>query len=291
MIDPRTSQSCDGSALDVSSCNSTSLSRYEFRINTCNVPTITAVSPSSISHDTLVTITGTGFNTNQCENEVLIGGKPCTISSNTATQIECRIGTNSGLVPNLKYLIEVHAKNTGFALHTDEFSIEFIPRITAFSNNAGSLNGGNEVTITGDGFVPSATTLVLGSSVYNDQNARITYTSITFVTNPEETDITHNITLYVNGYQVVTEIDNSYAFSAEDTPEILSVSPTSVSLANTEITISGNLFGTSSSDVEVKIGVQDCVVSTVTNTEIKCTLSGLEIGDQSVNLRIKSKNN
>jgi hypothetical protein len=237
-----------------------------------------------------VTITGTGFNTNQCQNEVLIGGKPCAVSSNTATEIVCSIGTNSGLVPNLKNVIEVRAKNAGFALHTDAFPIQFIPKITTVSHNAGSLNGGNEVTITGDGFVPSATTIVLGSSVYTAQNAEITYTSITFVTNAEQAD-TYDITVYVNGYTVECDIDCSYGFSAQNTPQISSVSPTSVSSANTEITISGSLFGSVASDVEVMIGSQECVVSTVSDTEIKCTPSGLEIGEQSINLRVKSIKN
>jgi len=190
-------------------------------------------------------------------------------------------------VPNLKYVIEVTAKNTGFALHTDAFPIEFVPKISTVSNNAGSPNGGNEVTITGDGFVPSATTIVLGSSVFTLQNAQITYTSITFVTNPEQAD-TYNITVYVNGYTVECGVECSYEFSAQNTPQISSVSPTSVSSADTEITISGSGFGNVESDVEVLIGSQDCVVSGVSDTEINCTLYGLEIGEQTINLRVKS---
>ncbi len=63
----------------------------------------------------------------------------CPIISSSATQITCKIGLNSGLVPNKLYPIELLVKNKGYALQNDLYQISFLPIITSISNNQGTL--------------------------------------------------------------------------------------------------------------------------------------------------------
>ena len=59
---------------------------------------------------------GTDFSSNQCENEVYINNILCATQSSSTTQITCKLGANSGLIPNVAYPIEILIKNQGFAV-------------------------------------------------------------------------------------------------------------------------------------------------------------------------------
>ena len=69
----------------------------------------------------------------------MIGSYSCPITSNTATQIVCQLGTNSGLIAGIQYSVEVQIKNLGNALQTNAIKFNFLPKITSVSPNTGSL--------------------------------------------------------------------------------------------------------------------------------------------------------
>jgi len=81
--------------------------------SSCQTAKIESVSPFNVSFDTIITINGTGFSSNQCENEVYIGGVNCPINSSSTNQITCILGPKSGLIANTNYPIEVSVKNKG----------------------------------------------------------------------------------------------------------------------------------------------------------------------------------
>lgn len=88
-------QSCPGIDIDQNTCGVTSpTSRYNMKFTTCanSLPSITSLSSSRITYEDSLTITGTGFSTTECENQVLIGGIACNISSSSATEIVCQLG-------------------------------------------------------------------------------------------------------------------------------------------------------------------------------------------------------
>ena len=58
--------------------------------------------------------------------------------SNSATQIVCQLGANSGLVAGVKYSIEVQIRNSGKALQNNVFTFNFVPKITSITPNTGS---------------------------------------------------------------------------------------------------------------------------------------------------------
>jgi hypothetical protein len=78
-------------------------------------------------------------------------------------------------------------------------------------------------------------------------------------------------------------LDNcTFTTSSSYTPTITAVSPNTVSDSNTEITIDGQNFGIDSSNITVRIGDQNCLVSSVLDTQLNCTINGLSVGDQPV---------
>ena len=89
--------------------------------------------------DSDITITGRGFSSISCENEVLVGGVLCPVISSTNQSLVCNLGLNSGLLPNIDYLFEVYIKNLGFALHKSLFRIKFQSIITSFLPSNGTF--------------------------------------------------------------------------------------------------------------------------------------------------------
>ena len=168
----------------------------------------------------------------------------------------------------------------------DQFGIEFEPAILTVSSNFGSVLGGNELIITGDGFLPGVTVISLGSSLYTLENAEIDYETIKFVTNPE-LEGEYEIGVYVNGKKVPCDQICIYNFVSTGAPTLSSVWPEYVDSTNTIVTISGENFGEIVENVDVQIGSQICTVLYVNDTEITCSLLGLEIGPQQVNLRVR----
>ncbi len=132
--------SCPGNNINLASCSiSNPASIYDFKFTTCTVATVSTISASSGSVGDSITITGAGFSTTACENEVLIGSYSCPITSSSATQIVCQIGSNSGLIPGIKYGIEVQIKNSGNSIQNSWYAFNFIPKITSITPNIGEL--------------------------------------------------------------------------------------------------------------------------------------------------------
>jgi hypothetical protein len=77
----------------------------------------------------------------------------------------------------------------------------------------------------------------------------------------------------------------TFTFSQQMTPLISSVSPNNVN-ASSLVTIAGDNFGTNLTNVNVNIGKQNCIPSSVTNQLITCLLNGLNLGNQNVAVNI-----
>ena len=152
----------------------------------------------------------------------------------------------------------------------------------------GSISGGTQVTINGDGFTSSLTSVILDLSQYtvSSVNTQITYTSITFMTKQDQVG-TFQVKTSVNGVNAVCEAANcNFTFSSSSTPTLSSISPTSLITPNTVFTISGTSFGTDLTKVHVTIGQVTCQVTLTTDTSITCTLPNLNLGSQSVQVLI-----
>ena len=57
----------------------------------------------------------------------------------SVNEIVCKLDSNSGLIPNVPYNVELAIKNIGYALKNGTFSISFLPAITSISPAKGIL--------------------------------------------------------------------------------------------------------------------------------------------------------
>ena len=196
--------------------------------------------------------------------------------------------SNTNLQPNQAYPIEVLIKNLGYALQSNTSLLKFLPIINSISQNTGSLVGGTQITLLGQGFNSRTTLIQIGQNYYynNDPSGtKVNYDSIELKTNAELEGSYEIIVTSNNVKSVCSAANCNFAYSQAVTPTIDSVSPNRVD-SSSLISINGSNFGTNLTNVNVKIGTQSCSVSSVTNTEITCQLVGLNLGNQLVRVNI-----
>ena len=231
----------------------------------------------------------------------------CPVISSNKTQLICQIADNSGLIGGSVYPINVQIKNTGYAIKRDLFTLTFISSITSISPNMGirlifmlqylefillfyskgSINGGTNVTITGNGFSPDSTSITLGTMKFKKNNAVIEYSKISLITNSSSDSIV-NLKVNVNGLDSICTVQPNclYKFSSTSVPNISKVSPLSVS-NSTLITIVGTQFGNDTTKLTVTIGDSYCNIKTVNDTQILCLLDSLRVGNQNIIVNLK----
>ena len=129
--------------------NNKTTSFYGFTYDARITPIVTnmdpIISPSPLGGD-LLTITGTAFGS--LAGTVKLCGKECPIMTWNNTEIQCILPANpDGLCPAI---IEVPGNGFAGVQHVAPISYKF--RLTGISPNLGSLLGGTELTITGEGF-------------------------------------------------------------------------------------------------------------------------------------------
>jgi len=149
--------------------------------------------------------------------------------------------------------------------------------------NSSQIQGGTSIKINGDGFNAATTNVQFGDSFnYNKLNSDISFDRIIIQSNAL-TDGVYLLNVLVNNQNSLCSLDNcSFTASSSYTPSISTVSPNNVTDSNTEVTIDGQNFGTDLTKVSVKIGDDNCYVSNVTDTQLKCNLDGLSVGDQTI---------
>lgn len=199
-------------------------------------------------------------------------------------EIICRIDSNSSLIANKNYPIELLVKNKGYVLQTEYNLLKFKPAILTISPNRGSENGGTQVTILGDGFDPTTTQIYFGTNNYfNRLNAKINYTLIEFNTTSDQVGI-FQVHVLVNGIEAVCIDQCNFTIATSETPVVNSIAPNEIRGPNTEVVINGQNFGTNISGLIVRIGSNLCNVSEVNDTRISCILNGLSLGFQPIQI-------
>lgn len=160
----------------------------------------------------------------------------------TNEELTCRLGKISGLKPGVVYSVEVLVKNFGLALNADEFSINFLPKVTKTHPEAGSVNGGTNIIITGDGFSNETTFVYIGETIYYPGvNLQVTNDTIIVVTYPSKVG-SYIIQVYVNNTSAGYSGLNTFNFSSDSTPLVESVYPSTINQTSL-VTLIGSNFG------------------------------------------------
>ncbi len=233
------------------------------------VPTVTAISPAvgPTGGGTSVTITGTNF---PALSTVTVGGVAATgVTIVNATTITAT--TPSGSVGAADVTVTTPTNIPGTLSSGYTYTAQPAPTITSLSPNTGATGGGTPVTITGTGFVNSAT-VTFGITSCNSIVV-VSSTSITCTT-PSGSAGAVDVTVTNPDTQFAT---SSGGFTYMVNPTVASVSPNIGPLAGgTSVTVTGTGFVAGSA---VSLGGSACTGITVVNaTTITCTTSSHAAG-------------
>ncbi len=230
-------------------------------------PTVSSILPTSgpAAGGTSVTITGTGFLSGATAS---IGGvattNPNVVNSTTMT------ATTAARAAGTVNVVVTNTDGQSGTL-TNGYTYNPAPTVSSVAPNAGSINGGTSVTITGTGFVSGASVSFGGTAATNP--SVVNSTTMT-ATTPAHAAGAVNVVVTNPDSQSGTRI-NGYTYNPA--PTVTSIAPTSGTTAGgTSVTITGTGFLTSAT---VTLGgTAPTNVTVVSSTSITATTPAHALG-------------
>ena len=230
------------------------------------VPTLTSLSSSSGSADAVLTLTGTGFDSNPANNRITFTATgstvyaappPCIPSSASATQLVCTLPAISAG----RYQVVVQVTSAGTLAST---ATPLYYTVSAVYNTpnplvlTGSIAGGALLVLTGSGFqVPQSLSFVGNDSFVESGNYSATggdvvlvgglpctledvsYTLLICRVPAAQPAVAATVAITINGQATSW----TYAYATASTPRVTALTPSSVSSAITTIvTLTGSGF-------------------------------------------------
>nr|XP_055075552.1 fibrocystin-L-like [Misgurnus anguillicaudatus] len=261
VCDTSPSQACRGSVVvyansSFSSCSSDCMFQYSASI----APVVSSVSPDSVTgNSTTVLITGSGFGSNTADLRVSADDIILKVTEVTDNSITLLVGA----LPAGEHLLQVVVMGKGLA--TGITNLTSTPQAT-IQPTSGSIGGGTPLLIEGNGFVEGNTTVMLDGYL-PCSILEVTPDRVKCMTPPHlQGQVQVNIWVFDVQYP-----SQSFIYSIEQTPDITSVSPVTGPVG-TKITVSGSGFGTDAALITVEIDGVDCNVTSITDTQLLCTV-------------------
>ena len=159
--------------------------------------------------------------------------------------------------------------------------------VSSVSPSSGSIYGGVVLTITGNGFATSTSSVQVLVGTSTCTITQLTTGQIQCVV-PAQGSASSPATIRVVSNSVIFPGSFTFTYSSGSTPTISSISPTSGTSGQT-LTISGSNF--ISGQTTVSIGGTPCAIGTVTSGSITCTVGSSPAGNQPVVVSVSSTGN
>ncbi|XP_030003200.1 fibrocystin-L-like [Sphaeramia orbicularis] len=242
-------------------------------------PFVTGISPSQGSDGlgTLLTVTGTGFNSENAS--IMVGKTRCHVEQVTSTTQVCRLGS----APAGTYPVWVTFPSLGYSRYTDDDVLYFTYQliVSSFSPMSGSLAGGTMLTLGGFGFGPNAVVMV-GSDECMMMHAR--GTELKCKTPPGTAG---SVAVTVTMGNMTQTANSSFTYDADLTPQISGLSPLETTvIGHRVLTIEGSNLGGPDNDSFVLVGGKKCLTLMWTATNITCRLPVLPPGLHKVDVQV-----
>uniref|UniRef100_A0A3B4ZUN2 PKHD1 like 1 n=1 Tax=Stegastes partitus TaxID=144197 RepID=A0A3B4ZUN2_9TELE len=227
-------------------------------------PVLTGISPTQGSDGlgTLLTITGTGFSSENAS--ITVGKAKCRVEQ------VCRLSSSSAG----SYPVWVNFPSLGDARHPGGDVLRFTYQliVSSFSPTSGSLAGGTLLTVSGFGFGQNSSVSVGGGEC-----------SLVHVTDTELKCRTPAVMSVGNASQ---SAGGSFTFDGNATPQISGLSPQRSTVTGRVLTIQGSNLGGRDNSSVVLVGGEECVTVQWTETSITCLLPVLPPGLHKVDVQV-----
>lgn len=248
------------------------------------LPTVVSLSPraGSLAGGTLLTIFGNGFSLKPEEVTVSNGPSKCTVTSSTITQIQCYTQSrNTPVISNVT--VTVNGLQTPPSDHTTfTYSSTLTPRID-YVTPTNPIGPSNIISVYGTGFPLKASdvTVVIGNSTCDVTS--LTRYSLRCRIGPLTAGV-HNISIVIHPTgRAMFGIDASR--SVNSLALVSNISPSEGSVyGGTTVTVTGNGFDSRPGQTTIQIGLYECVIQRVTNSNITCITSRHTAGSHQVRL-------
>lgn len=201
-------------AVQVGGISSTCSTDCLFQYSTSLVPTVSSVSPSSVSgNQTTVFVYGSGFGSYLEDLRVYADNIMLEVTEVTDSRLTLLVGPLPVGPHTLKVVVMSKGLASGNATLTSQAQASLQP-------SSGSLAGGTLLTITGNGFAAGNTSVMLGP--YPCRIMTLTPAMVTCLTHPfNEMQVQVNIKVFGVKYPPL-----SFNYTGNQTPNITHVSPT-----------------------------------------------------------------
>ena len=281
---------------DVSRLESTNTDEFGLAFWSCLTPEVTSITPNEGTSQTTIIIEGTGFGSETGCATVEVGGKPCTVLSHSETSVTCNLANVVSLPVFVILEVELFSGNKGQAWNSinnvTDRSFLLLPHIDQITPSIGSMAGGTDLVINGGGFYNEMGNddILVTVGGYPCPITSYDFNSITCTTGPYHQDETLDVAVSINSRNSECIIPCTFMYSSSATPHIQNVSPADVT-GNTQITITGDGFGTDTTQISVKAGDEVFVVTQVTDTTITCDIPSLPVGVHDLKVNVRGKGN
>lgn len=298
--DPVDSSLCQSVTTGKSGCSDPSPSgsdsnKFSFGFWSCSTPIVDTISVNNGTTKTAVTVTGEGFSTTPCQNEVTFGGYACVVTAATETSLTCQLAKSGEPELGILHQIAVRVANRGNALiritEAEDRGFAVMPNIDGITPTSGSMAGGAHLTITGFGFGDLPLVTIGGVNCPIIEQA---YDKIICETPASSMDVKDvEAFAYVNGVPLPAVCETSseqcqFSYAPLFTPTLLSITPSTHSTTGVEtFTISGLGFGNVTSDIAVTIGGEYAIISQLDNSNVVVTIDDIPVGSNDVQVRVR----
>ena len=259
-------------------------------------PMVEDVAPERLREpgNNTIEISGWGFSENLESNVVRVSSYPCYVTRANETFISCELLP----LPADRYTLTVKVCNLtndrcfGYAsIMEDDRVIQVDAGVTNVSPKRGSVDGGTELTLSGYGFNVSSSSVAVRVGSSNCEVREISHGTLRCITSAANAPGMADIEVNDGISTIMVENDVVFEFTMTYTPTVTSISPTSGQIGE-NVTLTGTLFGSDMSSIEVVIGGEPCLVLEVVNeTSLTCQLGGNFAGPHSVELTVQGVGN
>ena len=273
-----------------------------FTYSACSTPVVRRIINDNIHLVRNVTdeiiIHGKSFSDIYSHNLVKFGGYPCSVTYSNQSYIHCRLDLSKE--PPMFQLLEISVlvRNLGNAmidiLDSNNKSIVLKPVYTAVEPNAGSYEGGTNISVRGYGLHSKSMTIMV-----NDKHCEIiqqSYNNITCVSPAHTNNADDLVQAYVvdEAQPSFSRHDFSFTYDNIFTPVVNDLQQNEIRTHTHMVVVIGKNFGNDSEKLKLKIGNKvTCDIQNITIGEeqevIYCIVSQVEAGSYSLILEHRDK--